>query len=918
MTGQVGQVGRVGLVGKVRRVGAITLALACAVSGFSRTPVSAQEQPPPRFQLSVDVTTLDVNVVDDRGKPITDLGPDDFNVRIDGNRRKVTTAEWVSLTGKADAPGAPAPPDGYSTNDSASGGRLIVLAVDEPNIRFGGARAIVRAADAFIDHLSPSDRVAVAGFGPGAPATVFTSDHQRVKQAIARMTGRKQALRLAATTHNISSVEAQEIERGDRVTLEGVQNRECQPVGLSPSALEACRMEIESDARTLAQDSLHDTQTTIQSLRDLFLGLARIDAPKTLILISEGFVVPDDSMMMDLGVLAANARTSLYALRLDNQLFDIGDSRVPANPFLDRQARSEALEQLAASARGTLFAVAGTGQALFERIDSEISGYYLLGVESDPRDHDGKSHTIRVDVPRKGAVVRSRRQMLNTSADDRTARARSPRQAIAAALRSPLLVSALPLRVASFALQGPERGKVQILIHADVGADYAESKNVSVGYVISDANGRVVDNTSAEMRLLPTVSGVPSALQYTAGASLAPGDYTLKLAAAEGDRVGTVEHTIHAALPTAGGVTTSELMVGGPIDSSELLNPSIGYQVTFGAVHGYVEAYGSNIDALTMEYEVAASADAPALLNVDVPPRLIGDSRVIFTRVLPVQNLPPGRYILRAILSTNGRSVSTLTRAFEVAAPKVLMTSADGLGDTSVDGELYLPTDDATMSAPFVKELAVKADTLEAFRERLMPATRPAFDAGVASLTAGDYQKALDSFKRGIEPDVDSTASLAYLAATYAAAGHDREAASAWQTALVDGSDFPEIYEWLGGAQLRNHDLGEARAIYEEAAKKWPTDPRFSKPLAMLYGTFGRGREAVRTLERYIDARPLDRDAYFIAVQWIYTVHAGGAAVHTPADDRKLARAYADAYEKSAGPQLALVQQWIAFLDQER
>ena len=85
------------------------------------------------------------------------------------------------------------------------------------------------------------------------------------------------------------------------------------------------------------------------------------------------------------------------------------------------------------------------------------------------------------------------------------------------------------------------------------------------------------------------------------------------------------------------------------------------------------------------------------------------------------------------------------------------------------------------------------------------------------------------------------------MAAAFAASGHDREAASAWQTALVGGTDFPQIYQWLGDALLRSHDFGEARAIFEEAVGKWPTDVRFTKPLAMLYGTFGKGREAVRT-----------------------------------------------------------------------
>ena len=50
---------------------------------------------------------------------------------------------------------------------------------------------------------------------------------------------------------------------------------------------------------------------------------------------------------------------------------------------------------------------------------------------------------------------------------------------------------------------------------------------------------------------------------------------------------------------------------------------------------------------------------------------------------------------------------------------------------------------------------------------------------------------------------------------------------------------------------MRNHDYAAARTMFEEAAAKWPADARFAKPLAMLYAMFGRGREAVRTLERY-------------------------------------------------------------------
>ena len=901
--------------GETRRARSIWFVL-CVLTGLcgSFLSLSAQQQPPakPSFQSSVEVTSLDVTVVDDRGKPLANLAPADFAVKIDGNTRRVVTAEWVPLGGEAGIP-LPPPPEGYSTNEGSTTGRLIVIAVDQPNIRFGGALAIAKAANGFIDRLLPSDRVAVAGIGLGAPATVFTADRARVKQAIARMVGQKAAeLR---SGHSIALVEALAIDHGDPGALEGVAVREC--AGVSPREAQTCQFEVEAEARDKARNAGQGAEDTLRALTALFTGLRAIDAPKTLIFISEGFILNDVARIGDLGALAASARTSLFALRLDSQLFDMTSARAPISPFADRQAQGEGLETLAGATRGALFTVTGSGEAIFDRISSELSGYYLLGVESDGRDKDGKPHPIRVEVSRRGAIVRSRRLLLNAASDRPLPR--SPRAAAAAALSSPLLSTALPVRVASFALQGPERGKVQLLIHADVGSDYPASKVVSVGYVITDSEGKVVDNKAADMRLLPVMNGVPSALQYTTGASLAPGDYTMKLAAAEGDRVGSIEHVVHAALPAVNGLTLSELMVGGPLEGGELLSPTIGDQINFGAVHGYMEIYGAQTEGMTMEFEIATGRDAPALLNIDVPVHAISESRAIFTKVMPAQTLPPGRYILRAILSSAaGSAITTLTRGFEIAPPKVLLTSAEGLGNVSVDAELFLPTDEATMKPVFQRDLAVEETTLAPFRERVAPAVKPAFDQGVVFLAAGEWAKAEQSFKTAINPDVDSTSPLTFLAASFAAAGKDREAASAWQTALVDGTDFPQIYLWLSEALLRTHDYGGARAILEEAAGKWPADTRFTKPLAMLYGTFGRGREAVRTLERYLDDRQDDRDAYFLAVQWLYTVHAGGAVVHNRADDRKRAHEYADAYVRARGPQAALVKQWVDYFDSEK
>src|SRR5437588_9154221 len=80
------------------RGGAFTFAaaglLAAALPPVSQAPTAPQ---PPRFQSSVDVTPVDVTVVNDRGQPVRDLAPADFSVRIEGSLRRVVTAEWVTL-----------------------------------------------------------------------------------------------------------------------------------------------------------------------------------------------------------------------------------------------------------------------------------------------------------------------------------------------------------------------------------------------------------------------------------------------------------------------------------------------------------------------------------------------------------------------------------------------------------------------------------------------------------------------------------------------------------------------------------------------------------------------------------------------------------------------------------------------------
>jgi VWFA-related protein len=888
------------------------LGLFCVLVAISH----AQQSPPPRFRSTVDVTSIDVAVVDNQGKPLLDLMPSDFAVRVDGKVRTVVTSEWVPLAAATSpTPKTPARiPEGYSSNENSTGGRLIAIAVDEPHIRPGGAAAVLAAASAFIDRLSPSDRIAAVSLGLGGPATPFIADRDRIKGAIGRMAGQRLVIR--ATTVNVTSAEALEIADGNRVTADSVAAREC--AGLRSTALQVCRQEIETESLQIAEQLRQSSDTTVRALREVLTAMQVLNGPKTLILMSEGFAVRDSLITNELGALAASTRTSIYALKLDNQLFELTSGRAPILEPATVVGRTDGLEQLAAAARGSLYLVNGTGSQLFSHIESELSGYYLLGVESDPLDHDNKPHAIRIDVSRRGAIVRTRRQLLNVPAD--LSRPRTARDAVNASLTSPLLMSGLPLRVTAFALRGPEQGKVQLLIRADVGTDYTGARSAIVGYVIQDAAGKSVDSRTVGLVLNPVMNGVPGALQYSGGASVDPGEYTLKLAVAEGDRVGSVEHAIHAKLADLGEISLSELMVGGPTEATELLRPTVGYTVSFGTLHGYLEAYGAHLEQVAATYEVSSSADGPALLSADVAGRTAGNGRALFTHMMPIGKLPPGEYVLRAKVTSSGEPLKTLSRRFEIAPPAVLMTSAGGVGAAAppASADLFLPIDEASIARPFARDQALAAQTLEPFLKRVPASTRPAFDQGLSELRKANYAGALTQFKSAIRPDEDSTAALSYLGATLAAGGQPAEASSVWQTALVDGSDLPQIYEWLADTFVRLKDFNAARSILEEAVGRWPSDSRFAKNLAFSYATLGKGRDAVRVLDRYIADGHAEPDVLYLGVEWIFQAHNGRAVIVSAAADLAMARRYAAEYAKANGPKQPLVRQWLDFLENEK
>ena len=155
-------------------------------------------------------------------------------------------------------------------------------------------------------------------------------------------------------------------EKGDGRIFAQVILRECpRLIGV---ALEQCERDVLSESSSLVRSVRQDTTESLRGLYDLLAGLSVIEGAKTLILLSEGMVLESPSDLDGVIRAAALARVSIHVLLLDVPRHDITVARLQPTPTEDRDMQVQGLGDLAASTRGAIYYIAGTGQNVFDRL----------------------------------------------------------------------------------------------------------------------------------------------------------------------------------------------------------------------------------------------------------------------------------------------------------------------------------------------------------------------------------------------------------------------------------------------------------------------------------------------------------------------------------------------------------------------
>ncbi len=74
------------------------LPAAACLAAFS-VALTAQQQPLPRVRTGVEITPVDITVLDERRRPIRGLTADDVVVRVDGEIQRIAAFHQVEIPG---------------------------------------------------------------------------------------------------------------------------------------------------------------------------------------------------------------------------------------------------------------------------------------------------------------------------------------------------------------------------------------------------------------------------------------------------------------------------------------------------------------------------------------------------------------------------------------------------------------------------------------------------------------------------------------------------------------------------------------------------------------------------------------------------------------------------------------------------
>ena len=803
----------------------------------------------------------------------------------------------------------------------------------------------------FVDTLEPEDRVAVVAVpGPGELVD-FTTDHDRVREALLRIVGQADTVKVRFSL-SITEAMAVYLRSDIRMAVEVVL-RECGQLGAAAEA-ERCEREVEQAAAEVVNDIRRRTQESVSGMRAVLKSIGNIEGPKAVVLISEGLIFEGlGSETDDLASVAADSRASVDILLLEVPRFDASQSVRPTTPREDRDLQVTGLEMLAGAARGSLYRINTTAEYAFDRISRAIDGFYLLGVESREEDRNGRRHRISVKTTRRGVTIRSRRSFLTSV----SGKATSPTNAVTRALKSPLPINDLPIKVSTWTYKEPGTSKVRVLIAAEVERLAEQSLDYTAGMILVGKDGRGFMPEVA-LKKLTIKDGDPGTAVFTGIMSVDAGSYRLGLAMADSEgRIGSVTRAVTAWRMDGPTIAMGDLLLGAvSAGDRPAMTPAIEPAIAAGQMAALMEVYGppsllqsfggtSGPQAAGLDATLDILADENSQPLATILMRMAaGPSAEIMAASAQFSTtaLPPGRYLARGTVRQGGQTQGHMIRPFRIIHEAASLTGGPPVtASGALPGEMAMvllgglsPFDRKELLSPAMLTRAFAAADARAAGSKAAVKEARGGDLGAAAMTAlGEGDQALASFLKGLDllrqsqldraaVQFQSSMQMApsfaparlYLGAALASGDRHKEAAGLIQSGSPDSAPNAAVGRMAGEEWIKAGQPALAIPPLEQAIKQPNAEAKTRQLLGVAYVLSGRPTEAVAVLTPYLEANPTNQPALLAAIFGTYIRHLNAPQPSTLATDRANLAKWSKAYTASKGPMQPLVAAWVKHL----
>ena len=414
-------------------------------------------------------------------------------------------------------------------------------------------------------------------------------------------------------------------------------------------------------------------RTTLANLRGIVSRLKPLRGPKHLVVMSGGMRF-DQELLAEFNQFADEAARGgvvLHTIHLDQPPTDTATEHRTITEAFGGREMSAGLTTMAGMTGGSFFQGVGNASGVFERIATEITNFYELGLESIDGDSDESPRDLAITVLRPGLTVRARAKVaLDPSVAPRTG---TP-AALQALLEQPTDVVDLPLHVDVYNTRGDDPSLLKVLMAIQMGGQQNRAP-AQWGFIVLNEGNLIASGRSS------VDEAGPGPWTFTASTKLLPGRQRLRFAAIDADgRAGVVDLPLAVGLRSTSSLQLSDLLVGS-LTAGRFMP---GTRVEPGApLAAMIEVLSNDVIRLgrtRVALEITPDGSAEPVQRVLMAARTgVADTILLNEAQITTARLPPGHYTATATILVDNEPVGTVTRGFEVAAE----VGCRGAGDSA-------------------------------------------------------------------------------------------------------------------------------------------------------------------------------------------------------------------------------------------